>query len=101
VLRNFQVVLQTVALSWKTHIKGKPLKLPGRATAWGQRGCCAPVFRVGGGKIEVFYLPGFGVLLAGIALYNVHECVPAVKISPGPMDDYVVKLFTHTLLSLL
>jgi hypothetical protein len=35
--------------------------------------------------MEVFDrdLPGFGVLLAGIALYNVYECVPVVNIRPG------------------
>ncbi len=38
-------------------------------------------FREGDGNLEVFNLPFFGVLLAGITLYNVYECVPAVKTS--------------------
>ncbi len=41
--------------------------------------CCAPVFGGGGGKTEVYDLPVFGVLSAGIVLYTIYECVPAVK----------------------
>ncbi len=33
--------------------------------------------------MELFYPPGVGVLSAGIALYNVYECVPVVKTSQG------------------
>jgi hypothetical protein len=67
VLCSIKVVLQTVSLSWKIRIKGQPLKKPGRATVRGQRGCCAPVFRAVGEKMDVFDLPGFDVLLAGIS----------------------------------
>ncbi len=42
------------------------------------------LFSGGVGKMEVLDLPGFAVLLAGIALHNVYECVHAVKTRPGP-----------------
>jgi hypothetical protein len=99
VVCKIHVVLQTVSLSWKTQIKGRALKWPGRATAGGQRGCCAPVFGRGLAKwkcLSQFDMSHFGVLLAGIDLYNVYECVPVVKTRPGvqdPMDQYAVKLF--------
>ncbi len=61
---------------------------PGSETAWqgsgrGQRGWCEPVFRRGvakwkGSTCQVL------VFLAGIALYDVYESVPAVKIRSGP-----------------
>jgi hypothetical protein len=71
-----QVLLQTVSLSQKTHLRG--------------------------GGVELFNLPCSSVLLAGLgmALYDVFECVPAVKTRPlalaaeDPLDHYAVMLFT-------
>ncbi len=52
--------------------------------------------------MEVFDLPGFCVLLAGIALYNVYEYVPAVKTRPGPYGSLCSEAFyINILLSLL
>ncbi len=53
-------------------------------------------FRGGGGKTEVFDLPGFGVLLAGIAfcIMSMNVCLQ-LKPDQDPMDHYAVKLFTH------
>ncbi len=79
--------------------KGWSLKMPGRSTGVHQRGYYAPVVGArglggGGGKMEVFDLPGFGVLLSGIPLYNVYEFMSRLKPDQDPMDHYAVKLFT-------
>jgi hypothetical protein len=59
-------------------------------------------FREGGGKMELFDLPGFCVLLAGIALYNFYECVPVVKTRPGPYgllrsEDFCINIYLSLL----
>jgi hypothetical protein len=52
--------------------------------------------------MEVLVLPGFGVLLAGIALYNVYACVSVVKPRPGPYESLCSDAFyINVLLTLL
>ena len=53
-------------------------------------------FREGVGKMEVFDMSHFGVLLAGIDLYNVYECVPVVKTRPGPHGSLCNEAFYKT-----
>jgi hypothetical protein len=54
-----------------------------------------------GGKMEVFGLPGFGVLLAGIALYDVYEHVPAFKTRSGPYGSLRRDAFYINMLMML
>ncbi len=76
-----------------------------QGSSWGlKRVLCTCSHRGGDGKMEAFFLPGFGVLLAGIALYNVYECVPAVKTRPGPYGSLCSEacaFYINMLLSLL
>jgi hypothetical protein len=50
--------------------------------------------------MQVFDVPGFGVLLAGIALFYIYECVSVVYSSnfipdQDSIDHYAVKIFTQ------
>ncbi len=108
---DFQLIYDNLILSLSSNcitVMENTDKKPGCEMAWqanslGPKRVMGTCFEVSG-KMEVFEVPGFGVFLAGMALYNFYECVPAVKLEtrPGPYgslckEDFCINMIVSLL----